>query len=54
MAGTMDQVKGQLKEAGGALTRNNRLKREGKADQAAQKLVDTVKDAVTKTKACKS
>jgi uncharacterized protein YjbJ (UPF0337 family) len=37
MAGKMDQAKGRLKEAGGALTGNKRLKQEGKMDQAAGK-----------------
>jgi uncharacterized protein YjbJ (UPF0337 family) len=40
----MDQAKGRLKEAGGALTGNERLKQEGKLDQAAGK----VKEAATK------
>lgn len=44
MAGKIDQAKGRLKEAGGAVTGNERLKREGKLDQAAGK----VKGAVTK------
>jgi uncharacterized protein YjbJ (UPF0337 family) len=44
MAGKMDQAKGRLKEAGGALTGNESLKREGKRDQAAGK----VKEAATK------
>ena len=44
MAGKMDQAKGRLKEAGGALTGNEALKREGKRDQAAGK----AKDAATK------
>lgn len=44
MAGKMDQAKGRLKEAGGALTGNKRLKQEGKMDQAVGK----VKGAATK------
>jgi uncharacterized protein YjbJ (UPF0337 family) len=54
MAGKMDQAKGRLKEAGGALTGNKRLKQEGKLDQAAgkaksaaTKAVNTVKNAVS-------
>ena len=53
MAGKMDQAKGRVKEAGGALTGNGRLKQEGKVDQAAGKAkgalgkaVDTVKNAL--------
>jgi uncharacterized protein YjbJ (UPF0337 family) len=54
MAGKMDQAKGRLKEAGGVLTGNERLKREGKLDQTAGKLkkaatkaVNTVKKAMS-------
>jgi uncharacterized protein YjbJ (UPF0337 family) len=54
MAGKMDQAKGRLKEAGGALTGNEGLKQEGKVDQAAGKMkgavgkaVDTVKKAMS-------
>jgi uncharacterized protein YjbJ (UPF0337 family) len=57
-----DQAKGRIKEAAGDLTGNERLKNEGKADQAAgdvkkivsdvadkaEELVDKVKDAVHK------
>jgi uncharacterized protein YjbJ (UPF0337 family) len=57
-----DQAKGKVKEAAGDLTGNDKLKSEGKADQAAgdakkvvndvadkaEELVDKVKDAVHK------
>lgn len=57
-----DQAKGRVKEAAGDLTGNDKLKSEGKADQAAgdvkkvvsdvadkaEELIDTVKDAVHK------
>jgi uncharacterized protein YjbJ (UPF0337 family) len=57
-----DQAKGRVKEAAGDLTGNDKLKSEGKADQAAgdakkfvndvadkaEELVDKVKDAVRK------
>jgi uncharacterized protein YjbJ (UPF0337 family) len=57
-----DQAKGRVKEAAGDLTGNDKLKNEGKADQAAgdakkivsdvadkaEELVDKVKDAVHK------
>ena len=56
MSGKTDEVKGRIKEAVGALTNNNQLRREGKTDQAvgkikqvAQKVVDKVKAA---TKPC--
>jgi uncharacterized protein YjbJ (UPF0337 family) len=52
--GKTDQVKGRVKEAAGVLTGDKKLKREGKADQAAgtvkqkvKKVVDKVKDAVS-------
>jgi uncharacterized protein YjbJ (UPF0337 family) len=54
MAGELDQAKGRVKEAAGALTGNKKLKREGKIDQAAgkvkeaaEKVIDKVKDAAT-------
>ncbi len=53
MAGKMDQAKGRVKEAAGALTDDDQLKREGKVDQTAgkvkegaEKVVNKVKDAV--------
>ena len=55
MGGKTDVVKGRIKEAAGALTGNDKLREEGRADQAlgkaeqtAQKAVDTVKKAVKK------
>lgn len=55
MSGKTDEVKGRIKEAAGALTGNDRLRDEGKADQAvgktkqaAQEVVDEVKKAVDK------
>jgi uncharacterized protein YjbJ (UPF0337 family) len=33
MDGKMDQIKGRIKEAAGALTDDDRLKREGQLDQ---------------------
>jgi len=45
----MDETKGRAKEAAGALSDNDDLKAEGKADQASGRLkdaVDTVKDKV--------
>ena len=57
-----DQAKGRVKEAAGDLTGNEKLKAEGKADQAAgdakkvvrdvadkaEEIIDAVKDAVHK------
>ena len=55
MSGKTDVVKGRLKEAAGALTGNDRLRAEGRTDQAvgkvkqvAEKTVDKVKQAVKK------
>ena len=58
MSGKTDEVKGRVKEAAGALTDDNKLRKEGKADQAvgkakqvasAQKALDKAKST---TKAC--
>ena len=55
MSGKTDVVKGRIKEAAGALTGNDKLREEGKPDQAVgktkqavQKAADTVKNAVEK------
>ena len=55
MGGKTDVVKGRIKEAAGVLTGNDKLRAEGKADQAvgkvkqiADKAVDNVKQAVKK------
>jgi uncharacterized protein YjbJ (UPF0337 family) len=55
MTGKTDVVKGRIKEAAGALTGNDKLRAEGKTDeavgetkQAVQKAADTVKAAVKK------
>ena len=52
--GKVDEMKGRVKEAAGALTGDAKLKRDGKTDQvvgkAKQKIakgIDTVKDALT-------
>ena len=47
MAGEMDKAKGRIKEAAGALTDDDDIKNEGRADQAAGKTkekVDKAKD----------
>jgi uncharacterized protein YjbJ (UPF0337 family) len=55
MSGKTDVVKGRIKEAAGALTGNDKLREEGKTDQAVgqakqavQKAADTVKKTVKK------
>jgi uncharacterized protein YjbJ (UPF0337 family) len=57
MSGTTDVVKGRLKEAAGALTGNDKLRVEGKTDQAvgkvkkvAEKVIDKVEEAVKKVR----
>lgn len=53
-SGKSDELKGRVKEAAGALTGDEKLKREGKTDQAVgkikqkiEKALDKVKDALT-------
>ena len=55
MSGKTDVVKGRIKEAAGALTGNDKLREEGRTDQAVgktkqaiQKAADSVKKAVKK------
>ena len=55
MGGKGDEVKGRIKEAAGTLTGNDKLREEGKTDQAVgkaeqavQKTADTVKKAAKK------
>lgn len=55
MSGKMDEVKGRIKEAAGALTGNDKLRDEGKTDQvvgkaeqAVEKVADAAKKAVKK------
>jgi uncharacterized protein YjbJ (UPF0337 family) len=57
MSGKTDVVKGRIKEAAGALTGNDKLRAEGKADQAigkvkqvAEKVVEEVGQAVKKVR----
>jgi uncharacterized protein YjbJ (UPF0337 family) len=48
--GAGDEAKGRVKEAGGALTGDDSLKREGKVDRASGKVKDAVGDASDKVK----
>ena len=48
--GKTDVVKGRVKEAAGALTGDKKLKREGRADQAAGKVKQTAEKVVDKAK----
>ncbi len=54
MSGTTDKAKGRVKEAIGALTDDQRLKNEGKVDQAAGAGKDGVAKVVDKLKAVAS
>ena len=47
---TIDQVKGRAKEAVGALTDDDRLRKEGKVDQFAGKAKDAAGNLVDKAK----
>jgi uncharacterized protein YjbJ (UPF0337 family) len=48
--GTIDEVKGRVKKAAGDLTNNDKLKREGKADQASGKVKDAIDGVSDKVK----
>jgi len=50
MSGKMDQVKGRLEEAAGVITDNDRLKRQGKLDQAVGKVKETAARGAEKVK----
>jgi uncharacterized protein YjbJ (UPF0337 family) len=48
MGGKTDEVKGRIKEAAGALTGNDKLRAEGKTDQAVGEVKQAAKKAVDK------
>ncbi len=48
MSGKTDVVKGRIKEAAGALIGNDKLRAEGKTDQAIGKVKQVVEKAVDK------
>jgi uncharacterized protein YjbJ (UPF0337 family) len=50
MGDKIDEAKGRAKEAAGALTDDDDLKREGKLDQAGASVKDAVGDAVDAVK----
>jgi uncharacterized protein YjbJ (UPF0337 family) len=45
-SGKSDELKGRVKEAAGALTGNQKLKREGKTDQTVGKIKQRVAKAI--------
>ena len=48
--GSKDDAKGRIKEAGGSLTGDDSLKREGKVDKATGTVKDAVGDTADKAK----
>jgi len=50
MSGTTDKIKGRAKEAVGAVTGNQRLKQEGRMDQAAGKMKKVAERVIDKVK----
>jgi uncharacterized protein YjbJ (UPF0337 family) len=50
MTGKSEEIKGRIKEAAGALTGDDKLRREGKLDQATGKIKEAVEKIVEKTK----
>jgi uncharacterized protein YjbJ (UPF0337 family) len=48
--GSVDKAKGNLKEAGGDLTGDDSLKREGKVDQGSGKVKDALGNVTDKVK----
>ena len=50
MGGKTDVVKGRIKEAAGALSGNEKLRQEGKTDQAVGRAKQAVQKAVGKVK----
>jgi uncharacterized protein YjbJ (UPF0337 family) len=48
--GAKDDAKGRIKEAGGSLTGDDSLRREGKVDKASGKVKDAVGDVSDKAK----
>ncbi|HVX59641.1 MAG TPA: CsbD family protein [Pirellulales bacterium] len=50
MSGKTDEIKGRVKEAAGALSDDDQMRREGKVDQAAGKVKQTAEKAVDKAK----
>ena len=50
MSGKTDVVKGRIKEAAGAVTGNDKLRDEGKTDQAVGKTKEAVQEVADKVK----
>jgi uncharacterized protein YjbJ (UPF0337 family) len=50
MSGKSEEIKGRVKEAAGTLTGNERLKEDGKIDQASGKVKQTTEKVVNKAR----
>jgi uncharacterized protein YjbJ (UPF0337 family) len=50
MSGTTDTIKGRVKEAVGVVTNDQKLKDEGRVDQAVGKVKKTVEQVIDKVK----
>jgi uncharacterized protein YjbJ (UPF0337 family) len=50
MGSTTDKIKGRVKEAVGVITDNDRLKQEGRTDQAVGEVKETVEKVQDKVK----
>ena len=50
MDGKIDEIKGRVKEAAGAVTDNDRLRNEGQVDQAKGKVKQSIDKAADKVK----
>lgn len=50
MSSSTDKLKGRLKEAAGALTGDENLKKEGQRDQKAGKVKEVVEEVIDKAK----
>lgn len=50
MSGKIDELKGRAKEAAGAITDDNKLRREGKTDQAVGKVKQKVEHVIDQAK----
>ena len=50
MSGKSDELKGRMKEAAGALTNDEKLKKEGRLDQAVGQVKQTTDKVIDKVK----
>jgi uncharacterized protein YjbJ (UPF0337 family) len=50
MTGKSEEIKGRIKEAAGALTDDDKLRREGRLDQATGKVKQAVEKVVERTR----